>query len=85
MDGHVTAVLGHQENALQVRIHFCRRIKHMRISFGKFRLSANMDAVQPQKIDKASDKVHPALQFGYNQQMSHFQERRHNSEAHPRN
>lgn len=61
---------GDKETELQVRIHFCRRIKHKRISFGNCRVSANMYATQLKKIDKVIDKVHPDLQFDYNQQMS---------------
>ena len=61
---------GDKETELQVRIHFCRRIKDKKISFGNCRVSANMYATQLKKIDKAIDKVHPDLQFDYNQQMS---------------
>lgn len=61
---------GNKETELQVRIHFCRRIKQMRISFGNCRLSKNMYAAQLKKINKEIDKVHPDLQFDYNQQMS---------------
>ena len=61
---------GNKETELQVRIHFCRRIKDMRISFGHCRVSANMYATQRQKIDKVIDKVHPDLQFDFKQQMA---------------
>ncbi|MDA8745788.1 hypothetical protein N9N28_14240 [Rubripirellula amarantea] len=61
---------GDRETELQVRIHFCRRIKDKRISFGGCRVSENMYATQLKKIDKAIDKVHPDLQFDYNQQLS---------------
>lgn len=61
---------GDKETELQVRIHFCRRIKDRKISFGNCRVSANMYATQLKKIDKAIDKVHPDLQFDYTQQMS---------------
>ena len=61
---------GDKETELQVRIHFCRRIKDKRISFGNCRVSANMYATQLKKIDKVIDKVHPDLQFDFNQQMS---------------
>ena len=61
---------GDKETELQVRIHSCRRIKDKRISFGNCRVSANMYATQLKKIDKVIDKVHPDLQFDYNQQMS---------------
>ena len=61
---------GDKETELQVRIHFCRRIKDKKISFGHCRVSANMYATQLKKIDKAIDKVHPDLQFDFNQQMS---------------
>ncbi len=61
---------GDKETELQVRIHFCRRIKDKRISFGNCRVSANMYTTQLKKIDKVIDKVHPDLQFDYNQQMS---------------
>ena len=61
---------GNKETELQVRIHFCRRIKDRKISFGNCRVSANMYATQLKKIDKAIDKVHPDLQFDYTQQMS---------------
>ncbi|WP_146403947.1 hypothetical protein [Planctomycetes bacterium CA13] len=61
---------GNKETELQVRIHFCRRIKDKRISFGNCRVSQNMYATQRKKIDKAIDKVHPDLQFDYKQQMS---------------
>jgi len=61
---------GNKETELQVRIHFCRRIRDKKISFGNCRVSANMYATQLKKIDKAIDKVHPDLQFDFNQQMS---------------
>ena len=61
---------GDKETELQVRIHFCRRIKDKGISFGNCRVSANMYATQLKKLDKIIDKVHPDLQFDYNQQMS---------------
>ncbi len=61
---------GDKETELQVRIHFCRRIKLRKISFGNCRVSANMYAMQLKKIDKAIDKVHPDLQFDFNQQMA---------------
>jgi hypothetical protein len=61
---------GDKETELHVRIHFCRRIKSMSISFGNCRVSANMYATQLKKIDKAIEKVHPDLQYDYNQQMS---------------
>lgn len=61
---------GDKETELQVRIHFCRRIKLRKISFGNCRVSANMYATQLKKIDKAIDKVHPDLQFDFNQQMA---------------
>jgi hypothetical protein len=61
---------GDKETELQVRIHFCRRIKDKKISFGNCRVSANMYATQLKKIDKAIDKVHPDLQFDFNQQMA---------------
>jgi hypothetical protein len=61
---------GDKETELQVRIHFCRRIKDKGISFGNCRVSANMFATQLKKIDKVIDKVHPDLQFDYNQQVS---------------
>ena len=61
---------GDKETELQVRIHFCRRIKDRKISFGNCRISANMYATQLKKIDKAIDRVHPDLQFDFNQQMS---------------
>ena len=54
---------GDKETELQVRIHFCRRIKDKRISFGTCRVSENMYATQLKKIDKAIEKVHPDLQF----------------------
>ncbi len=61
---------GDKETELQVRIHFCQRIKVKRISFGNCRISANMYATQLKKIDKVIDKVHPDLQFDYTRQMS---------------
>ncbi|MDB4338502.1 hypothetical protein OAA19_00175 [Rubripirellula sp.] len=61
---------GDKETELQVRIHFCRRIKVRKISFGKCRVSANMYATQLKKIDKAIEKVHPDLQFDYQHQMA---------------
>ncbi len=61
---------GDKETELQVRIHFCRRIKTRKITFGNCRVSANMYATQLKKIDKALDKVHPDLQFDFNQQMA---------------
>lgn len=61
---------GDKETELQVRIHFCRRIKEKKISFGRCRVSANMYATQLKKIDKVIDKVHPDLQFDFQQQMS---------------
>lgn len=61
---------GDKETELHVRIHFCRRIKDKRISFGNCRVSANMYATQLKKIDKVIDKVHPDLQYDYTQQMS---------------
>ena len=61
---------GDKETELQVRTHFCRRIKDKKISFGGCRVSANMYATQLKKIDKAIDKVHPDLQFDYTQQLS---------------
>ena len=61
---------GDKETELQVRIHFCRRIKDKRIRFGGCRVSENMYATQLRKIDKAIEKVHPDLQFDYNQQLS---------------
>lgn len=61
---------GDKETELQVRIHFCRRIKDQKIHFGNCRVSANMYATQLKKIDKAIEKVHPDLQFDYAQQMS---------------
>ncbi|TWU27986.1 hypothetical protein [Novipirellula artificiosorum] len=61
---------GDKETELRVRIHFCRRIKDKRISFGGCRVSGNMYATQLKKIDKAIDKVHPDLQFDYNHQLS---------------
>lgn len=61
---------GNKETELHVRIHFCRRIKTKRISFGDCRVSANMYATQLKKIHKAIDKVHPDLQFDYSQQIS---------------
>ena len=61
---------GDRETELQVRIHFCRRIKDKKIRFGTCRVSANMYATQLKKIEKSIDKVHPDLQFDYAQQMS---------------
>ncbi len=61
---------GDKETELQVRIHFCRRIKAKRITFGRCRVSANMYATQLKKIDKAIDKVHPDLQFDFQRQMA---------------
>lgn len=61
---------GNKETELQVRIHFCQRIKDKRISFGNCRVSENMYATQFKKINKAIDKVHPDLQFDYKHQMS---------------
>jgi len=61
---------GDRETELQVRIHFCRRIKGKKIRFGTCRVSANMYATQLKKIEKSIDKVHPDLQFDYAQQMS---------------
>ncbi|MEO9595356.1 hypothetical protein [Rhodopirellula bahusiensis] len=61
---------GDKETELQVRIHFCQRIKDKRISFGGCRVSENMYTTQLKKIDKAIDKVHPDLQFDFNQQLS---------------
>ena len=61
---------GDKETELQVRIHFCRRIQDKRIRFGGCRVSENMYATQLRKIDKAIEKVHPDLQFDYNQQLS---------------
>ncbi|TWU45800.1 hypothetical protein Q31b_09760 [Novipirellula aureliae] len=61
---------GDKETELQVRIHFCRRIKDMRIRFGGCRVSENMYAAQLKKIDKAIERVHPDLQFDYNRQLS---------------
>ncbi|QDT11154.1 hypothetical protein [Planctomycetes bacterium K23_9] len=60
---------GNKETELQVRIHFCRRIKDKKIRFGNCRISANMYATQIKKIDKAIGKVHPDLQFDFTQQM----------------
>ncbi|EMB17097.1 MULTISPECIES: hypothetical protein [Rhodopirellula] len=61
---------GDKETELQVRIHFCQRIKEKRISFGGCRVSQNMYATQLKKIDKAIEKVHPDLQFDFNRQLS---------------
>lgn len=61
---------GDKETELQVRIHFCRRIRDKKISFGSCRVSENMYATQLKKIDKVIDKVHPDLQFDFKQQMS---------------
>ena len=61
---------GDKETELQVRIHFCRRIKEMRISFGTCRVSANMYATQLKKINIALEKVHPDLRFDFNQQLA---------------
>ncbi len=61
---------GDKETELQVRIHFCQRIKHKGIHFGNCRVSANMYATQLKKIDKVICKVHPDLQFDYSQQLS---------------
>ena len=61
---------GDKETELQVRIHFCQRIKEKRISFGGCRVSENMHATQLKKIDKAIKKVHPDLQFDFNQQLA---------------
>ena len=61
---------GNRETELQVRIHFCRRIKEKQISFGGCRVSENMYTTQLKKIEKALEKVHPDLQFDFNQQRS---------------
>lgn len=61
---------GDKETELRVRIHLCRRIKDKRITFGGCRVSENMVATQLKKIDAAIEKVHPDLQFDYNQQLS---------------
>ncbi|MFN3194221.1 MAG: hypothetical protein ACE361_27175 [Aureliella sp.] len=61
---------GDKETELQVRIHFCRRIKEMRVSFGDCRVSQNMYATQLKKIAATIDKVHPDLQFDFRQQLS---------------
>lgn len=61
---------GDKETELQVRVHFCRRIKEKRISFGGCRVSHNMVATQFKKIDKVIDRVHPDLQFDIKQQLS---------------
>lgn len=61
---------GDKETELQVRIHFCRRIKDMRISFGACRVSRNMYATQLKKIATAIEKVHPDLQFDFKQQLA---------------
>lgn len=61
---------GDKETELRVRIHFCRRIKDQRITFGGCRVSENMVATQLKKIDQAIEKVHPDLQFDYNQQLA---------------
>ena len=60
---------GNKETELQVRIHFCRRIKSLPIHFDNCRVSVNMYATQLKKIDKAIFKVHPDLQFDFKQQM----------------
>ena len=60
---------GDKETELQVRIHFCRRLKDRRKTFGRCRVSSNMFAGQLKKIEKALEKVHPDLQFDYRQQM----------------
>jgi len=39
-------------------------------SFGNCRVSANVYDTQLKKIDKAMDKVHPDLQFDFNQQIA---------------
>ena len=49
---------------------FAGKIKEKRIRFGSCRVSANLYATQLKKIDKAIEKVHPDLQFDYNQQVS---------------
>ena len=59
-----------KETELQVRIHFCRRIKDKQISFGSCRVSENMYATQLKKINKVIEKVHPDLQFDYTQQLT---------------
>ena len=61
---------GDKETELQVRIHFCRRIKEKRITFGGCRVSMNMYATQLKKIDKAIEKVHPDLQFDFKHQLA---------------
>ncbi len=61
---------GDKETELQVRIHFCRRIKDKGISFGSCRVSANLYATQLKKIDKVIDKVHPDLQHDFSRQMA---------------
>lgn len=61
---------GDKETELRVRIHFCRRLKDNRITFGGCRVSENMVATQLKKIDAAIEKVHPDFQFDYNQQLS---------------
>lgn len=60
---------GNKETELQVRIHFCRRIKAMKIRFDGCRVSENMYAAQLRKIEKAIEKVHPDLQFDFGQQV----------------
>ncbi|MEO1618231.1 MAG: hypothetical protein AAFV88_20420 [Planctomycetota bacterium] len=61
---------GDKETELQVRIHFCRRIKEKRITFGGCRVSSNLYNSQLKKIDKAIAKVHADLQFDFTQQLA---------------
>ncbi|MEM8734049.1 MAG: hypothetical protein AAGG44_07500 [Planctomycetota bacterium] len=61
---------GDKETELQVRIHFCRRIKEMRIGFGGCRVSQNIYAMQLKKIATAIEKVHPDLQYDFQQQLT---------------
>ena len=61
---------GNKETELQVRIHFCRRIKDKKIRFGNCRVSANMYANQLKKINKLMETVHPDLQFDFQLQLA---------------
>lgn len=61
---------GDKEPKLRKRIYFCHRIKDKRFTLGGCHASEYKVARQLKKVDAVIEKVHPDLQFNYNQQLS---------------
>ena len=60
---------GHKETELEIRIHFCKRLKKSGIRYEKTRVTYNMFQSQLKKIEKAMSKLHEDIQNEYRREL----------------